>query len=154
MFHILAMKDVIHQAAAIPFRVDPDGLRVLLITSRQSGRWVVPKGNIEKGFSPAQAAEQEAYEEAGVKGMIDRLPLGIYTYEKRMGAGRLRPASVEVFALRVIKQLKKWPEQDERRFEWMTPAAAAIAVHEAGLGDLLRRLEALHGKDEPLSIAG
>jgi hypothetical protein len=59
-----------------------------------------------------------------------------------------------VFALLVIKQLKKWPEQGERRFEWMAPAAAAVAVNEPGLGDLVRRLAEIHGDDRPLPIAG
>jgi 8-oxo-dGTP pyrophosphatase MutT (NUDIX family) len=150
------MRHVIRQAAAIPFRVEPAGLRVLLITSRQTGRWVVPKGNIEKGFTAPQAAEQEAFEEAGIKGIIDRVPLGIYTYSKRMRSGRIKPASVEVFALQVIKQLKNWPEKGERRFEWMTPADAALAVHETGLAALFHRLHEMHGGDQPqpLPIAG
>jgi len=139
------MNDVILQAAAIPFRVDAEGLRVLLITSRQSGRWVVPKGNIEKGFSPAQAAEQEAYEEAGIKGIIDRAPLGVYTYTKRLGSGRERQASVEVFALLMVKQLKKWPERGQRRLEWVTIPVAADLVEEPGMVTLLLRL----GQNQP-----
>jgi len=148
------MNDVIRQAAAIPFRVEPQGLRVLLITSRQSGRWVVPKGNIEKGFTPAQAAEREAYEEAGIKGLISQAPLGVYSYGKRMGSGRVREAVVEVFALEVIKQLKKWPEQAEREFAWMTAEAAALRVQEPELAALLRKLGATHGGDQSLPIAG
>jgi 8-oxo-dGTP pyrophosphatase MutT (NUDIX family) len=150
----MAMNNVIRQAAAIPYRVDAQGLRVLLITSRQSGRWVVPKGHIEKGFTAAQAAEREAYEEAGIKGLIGGAPLGVYRYGKRLGSGRVREAAVEVFALQVIKQLKKWPEQSERQFEWVTPEVAAKRVQEPGLAELLRKLGALYGDGEAVAIAG
>jgi hypothetical protein len=73
-----------------------------------------------------------------------------------MRSGRLRQASVEVFALEVVKQLKKWPEQDERHFEWMSPTDAALAVHEPGLATMFQRLHAMHGGDQPhrLPIAG
>jgi 8-oxo-dGTP pyrophosphatase MutT (NUDIX family) len=150
----MAMNDVIRQAAAIPYRMAAQGLQVLLITSRQSGRWVVPKGHIEKGFTAAEAAAREAYEEAGIKGVIGAAPLGVYSYGKRLGSGRVREATVEVFALQVIRQVKKWPEQGEREFEWMTPAAAALRVQEPGLAELLRKLGALHGDGQVLPIAG
>jgi len=133
--------DILRQAGAIPFRHDPDGLRVLLITSRDTGRWVIPKGGIEKGFTAAQAAAQEAYEEAGVKGIISEMMLGIYTYSKRLSSGVARPTTVEVYALQVEKLLKKWPERSERRLKWMAVAKAVRLVQEPGMAILLRRLE-------------
>lgn len=139
------MENVLRQAGALPYRLEPDGLRVLLITSRGTGRWVIPKGGIGKGFSPAQAAAQEAYEEAGIRGTIDKVPLGTFTYPKRLNSGRVKPASVLVFALRFEKQAKKWPEQSERQFEWMTIQAAIAAVRDPGMPHLLRRLEEIHG---------
>jgi len=142
------MENVLRQAGAVPYRVEPDGLRVLLITSRGTGRWVIPKGNIEKGFSPAQAAAQEAYEEAGIRGSVDALPLGSFTYPKRMNSGRIKPASVTVFALRFEKQLKSWPEQGERKMKWMTVPAAMAAVRDPGVPRLLRRLEEIYGGEK------
>jgi 8-oxo-dGTP pyrophosphatase MutT (NUDIX family) len=147
------MENVLRQAGALPYRIEPDGLRVLLITSRGTGRWVIPKGGIEKGFTPAQAAAQEAYEEAGIKGSIDPVPLGSFTYPKRLNSGRIKPASVLVFALRFEKQLKSWPEQSERRFAWMTIAAAIAAVRDPGVPNLLRRLQEIHG-GAPRAVAG
>ena len=135
------MEAILRQAGAIPFQHGADGLRVLLITSRGSGRWVIPKGGIEKGFTPAQAAEREAYEEAGVIGTISELPLGVFTYDKRLSSGVLRPAAVEVYALRVEQKLKKWPERKERQLKWMSIADAARLVKERGMRLLLLRLQ-------------
>src|SRR5271156_6796158 len=106
-----SMSDILRQAGAIPFRHDPEGLRVLLITSRDTGRWVIPKGNVDKGFTAAQAAAQEAYEEAGIIGTTAYIPLGIFTYSKRLRSGIAKPSTVEVYALHVEKLLKKWPER-------------------------------------------
>ncbi len=136
---------MLRQAGALPYKLEPDGLRVLLITSRGTGRWVIPKGGIEKGFTPAQAAAQEA---AGIRGRIDPAPLGSYTYPKRMNSGRIKPASVLVFGLRFEKQLKTWPEQSERRFAWMTIAEAIAAVRDPGVANLLRRLNEIHGGEK------
>ncbi len=135
------MTEILRQAGAIPFRYDNNDLRVLLITSRDTGRWVIPKGGVEKGFTAAQAAAQEAYEEAGIRGVLSALPLGIYTYGKRLRSGIAKPATVEVYALRVEKLLKHWPERAERRLEWMTVAKAAELVEEPGMALLLLRLE-------------
>ena len=85
------MKPLLQQAGVIPYRFEAGALQVLLITSRGSGRWVIPKGGIEKGFSPAQAAAREAYEEAGVKGRISDAPLGSFTYSKRLRSGNVIP---------------------------------------------------------------
>lgn len=134
------LSKVIRQAGVIPFRVVDGALRVLLITSRDTGRWVIPKGWIEAGFSAPEAALREAFEEAGIKGVIDRKPLGTYLYEKRLRSGRVRVASVTVFGLRVEKQLRKFPERQQRHAEWMAPDAAALAVEEPGLAILFGRL--------------
>ena len=135
------MNDILRHAGAIPFRHDPEGLRVLLITSRDTGRWVIPRGLIENGLTSAQTAELEAYEEAGVKGVIKEIPLGIFTYNKRLRSGIAKPATVEVYALQVEKNLKKWPERSQRRLEWMPVSEAVKLVQEPGLAILLSRLE-------------
>jgi 8-oxo-dGTP pyrophosphatase MutT (NUDIX family) len=135
------MKPVLQQAGVIPFRNDGEHLHVLLITSRRTGRWVIPKGGIEKGFTPAQAAVREAYEEAGVKGTLSADPLGNFTYNKRSRHGALIPATVEVFAMQVEKELKNWPERAERRLKWVSIADAMRLVHEHGITLLLLKLQ-------------
>ncbi len=148
------MLSILRQAGAIPFQHRKGVLYVLLITSRGSGRWVIPKGGIEPGFTARQAAAQEALEEAGIKGELDAKPLGFFTYAKRLKSGISKPASVEVYALRVQKQLKKWPERAERQFEWMTIEAAMAAVQEAGVARLLAKLAEVHGaSEEPMRHA-
>jgi 8-oxo-dGTP pyrophosphatase MutT (NUDIX family) len=134
------MNGFLKQAGAIPFRVEPDGPRVLLMTSLETGRWVIPKGGIEPGESAWRAAEREALEEAGVKGIIHKTPLGNYTYGKRVRSGAVRPTIVDVFLLEVRKQLKKWPERGQRRLEWVTIPVAADLVEEPGMVTLLLRL--------------
>jgi 8-oxo-dGTP pyrophosphatase MutT (NUDIX family) len=116
-------------------------LEVLLITSRDTGRWVIPRGGIEKDFTAAQTAEREAYEEAGVKGTISATPLGTFTYNKRLRNGAFNPATVEVYAMYVEKELKKWPEQAERRLKWMSVQEAARSVEEQEMAALLLRFQ-------------
>ena len=117
---------------------------MLLITSRGAGRWIIPKGNISAGRSASKAAEIEAYEEGGVKGKIEgSAPLGFYTYVKRQDSGEQNPTSVEVYLLRVAKQVKKWPEKRERQLSWVPIVEAIEQVDEPGLIPLLQRLSEL-----------
>jgi 8-oxo-dGTP pyrophosphatase MutT (NUDIX family) len=113
----------------------------LLVTSRETSRWIIPKGNIGRGKTPLQAALIEAREEAGLKGAVaSAVPLGFYTYSKRLKGDRVRPATVEVYVLKVKQQSKKWPEKKERKLAWLPLAEAAHQVEEPGLVPLLRRL--------------
>ena len=141
------MEQFAKQSGVIPYRLEPEGLRVLLITSRETGRWVIPKGNIREGHRARGAARHEAYEEAGVSGEIEKIPLGFYSYQKIIKNETSRPTVVEVFAMRVLKEAKSWPEKAQRRCEWMAPEEAARCVQEAGLAVLLLRLgeRYLHG---------
>ena len=110
-----------HQAGVIAYRIQDGKVRVLLMTSRDTGRWLIPKGNIKPGLKPRRAAEQEAYEEAGVTGtIISSNPLGIYTYSKKLPSGEARAATVEVYLLWVKERLKKWPERSERKLSWVS----------------------------------
>ncbi len=128
-----------HQVGALPFQRFPEhGLRVLLITSRESRRWVIPKGWPMKGRKPYEAAAREAYEEAGLLGQIGKRPLGFYVYEKRLKNRDSVLCQVKVFPLEVRKQSKTWPEQDQRDDHWFTPSEAAEAVAEAGLAAIIR----------------
>ncbi|GEP02258.1 hypothetical protein MOX02_02960 [Methylobacterium oxalidis] len=127
------------QIGALPFRKGADGsFSVLLVTSRESRRWVIPKGWPMKGRKPFEAAAREAYEEAGVIGHIGKRPLGFFIYEKRLKNRDFVLCQVKVFPLEVRKQLKRWPEQNEREQRWFTPPDAADAVAEAGLAAIIR----------------
>jgi len=132
---------ILHQAGVIAYRILDGEVRVLLMTSRETGRWIIPKGNIAPGSTPAEAVAREAYEEAGVRGRIaSTIPLGFYTYFKKLASGGARAAAVEVYLMRVEERVKKWPEKGERKLSWLSPAAAAKLVEEPGVVSLLRRL--------------
>jgi 8-oxo-dGTP pyrophosphatase MutT (NUDIX family) len=131
------------QVAALCWHISP--LQVLLITSLNSKRWILPKGWPEEGLTPAQSAAREAFEEAGVIGEIAQSPLGAYHYLKDRKDGGAMPCSVTVFALQVTKQLDDWPEKGAREFAWLPLAEAAAQVGEPGLREILRNF----GKDTP-----
>jgi 8-oxo-dGTP pyrophosphatase MutT (NUDIX family) len=134
------------QCAALPFVWEGGEVRVLLVTSRETRRWVLPKGWMEKRLSPHALAAKEAFEEAGVVGEVERRPIGRYDYLKRGPQDRLTHCSVRVFPLRVERLLDKWPERRQRQRRWFSPAEAAMAVDEGGLVALLLEL-ALPGPD-------
>ena len=127
------------QIGALPFRRGRDGSHsILLVTSRESRRWIIPKGWPMKGRKPFEAAAREAYEEAGLRGQVGKRPLGYYLYEKRLKNLDAVVCQVKVFPLRVRKQLKHFPEQHQRELRWFTPAEAAEAVAEPGLAAIIR----------------
>ena len=111
---------------------------ILLVTSRDTGRWVLPKGNMMVGIAPHRAAAREAEEEAGVRGTIARKPLGRFPYRKWRTAKRFDMAKVDVFALKVTKELANWHEQRQRNRRWFTREEAAEMVDEPELRTLLR----------------
>lgn len=129
--------EIAHQFAALPFKEDRGEILVMLVTSRDTGRWVLPKGWAEKGLSGAQLATKEAYEEAGVLGQPSRTSIGAYRYIKRMPKGRVVECVVKVFPLRVTAVMTAWPEADQRRRDWFTPSQAALLVNESELAALL-----------------
>ena len=125
------------QYAALPTRMVEGRREVLLITSRETGRWVLPKGWPEKRLDAHDLAALEAFEEAGVRGRVREHALGDYTYPKRLRSGRTRHIRVDVFALDVEQELDDWPERAERERRWMSPSQAAMLVDEGGLVSLL-----------------
>lgn len=126
------------QVGALPFRLRGGNPEVLLITSRETARWVIPKGWRGKRRRPHAEAAREAFEEAGIVGCIARKPLGSYRYEKRLSDRASALCKVRVYPMRVEQLLADWPERSERRRCWMHPAEAAECVAEAGLKRLLR----------------
>ena len=134
-----------HQVAALPWRAaapNADGsgaLEILLVSSRETRRWVIPKGWQMKDKADHQAAAQEAYEEAGLDGRIASLPVGEYPYLKRLKSGAARPVTVNVYPLEVTGEHATWPEKGQRTLQWMSPIEAALAVQEPELRDLIAR---------------
>ena len=127
------------QYAALPWRRWPDGtVKVLIITSRETRRWVIPKGWPMKHRAPAEAAAQEAYEEAGVIGDPDPHPVGQYAYGKRLRDGTVQDVTVQVFALEVLVEQLAFPERAQREKLWATPAEAAERVDEPALKTILQ----------------
>lgn len=124
------------QYAALPYRRS-GGLKVLLLTSRDTGRWVLPKGWPMKGKKPRSAAKREALEEAGVVGRVSKRSIGAFHYPKRLASGELVTCEVHVFPLAVDRQRKRWPEQRQRTQRWFAPEEAARAVQEPELAALL-----------------
>ncbi len=123
----------------MPYRIEADGsASVLLITSRETKRWVLPKGNTIHGLSLHQSAAHEAFEEAGISGIACPMPLGSYRYDKRRANGKLRDTEVEVFPLAFQLQFADWPEMHERKTCWFTLKDAAAAVDEPDLQALIR----------------
>lgn len=130
------------QCAAIPFRLVDGRPQVMLVTSRETRRWIIPKGWAKKKLEMHAMAAREAYEEAGVIGTVDPFPVGQYSYQKRLDDGQLVDCDVTVFLLHVERELPDWPERGERERLWMSPHQAANLVSEAEVGALLRELAA------------
>jgi 8-oxo-dGTP pyrophosphatase MutT (NUDIX family) len=138
-----------NQVAALCWRTSRRGLEVLLITSLNSKRWILPKGWPEADLSGAENAAREAFEEAGVTGKTGAGAIGRYLYlkEKREGGGM--PVNVEVFALQVTKQLDDWPEKGLRSMIWVPLDQAAAKVSEPGLRDLLKSFRKQYAAQRP-----
>jgi 8-oxo-dGTP pyrophosphatase MutT (NUDIX family) len=131
-------QDEARQCGALCWRMHHGRIEVLLISSRDTGRWVIPKGWPIDGLNPAETAAREAWEEAGVNGVIDPQATGSFFYLKAFNRRtETLPCEVSVFALRVAKIAAKFPEKKERRRRWFTAVKAAKLVHEAGLSSLL-----------------
>ena len=129
------------QVAALPVKGKPGSYKVLLVTSRETRRWIIPKGWPMKGRKDYEAAAQEALEEAGVTGHIHKHPMGAYTYEKRLSSDGPVKISVMVYLLDVDKETSKWPEKDQRQRDWVPVREAAERVDEAGLSAIIKQLE-------------
>lgn len=129
---------MIRQYGVLAYDIPDDGEpRFLLITSRTTKRWIIPRGNPVPGLSPAQSAAHEAYEEAGLTGLVSPDEIGTYRYEKRRRNGTSVEANVHVFPLRTTIQSGKWPERHERQTQWFTRDEAVEVVEEPGLKDLI-----------------
>ncbi|MBV9994523.1 MAG: NUDIX hydrolase [Caulobacteraceae bacterium] len=128
------------QYGALPFRIEGRRVMVLLMTSRGTKRWVIPKGWPIHGAKPQDSAAIEAAEEAGLIGEVEDRSIGSYQYAKRLKGERTLIVQVIVFPFRVYAQADAWKEQDQRRYRWVRYQKAVSMVAEAGLKRLLREL--------------
>jgi 8-oxo-dGTP pyrophosphatase MutT (NUDIX family) len=129
------------QVAALCYRDTDEGKRVLLITSRDTGRWIVPKGWPIDGLDGPGAALQEAWEEAGVKQAdIESVPVGLYAYDKGLGEGLTVPVEARVYLTRVHNLSEEYPDSNLRKRAWFVPQEAANLVDEPDLKAILRAL--------------
>lgn len=127
------------QFAALCFRYgeDGEGIEILVVTSRDSGRWIIPKGWPIAGKEPHKAAAIEAFEEAGVRGKTRKKPVGRYTYLKLLGDGDVVPCIVDIFQMEVKTSARTFKEYGERTIAWVAPDEAARRVREVELKSLL-----------------
>lgn len=138
------------QVGALPYRVKNGMLEVLLITSRDTGRWVIPKGWGMKNRTDFEAAAIEALEEAGAKGVVGERPIGAYRYRKTLKPTGQALCQVTVYPMAVKRQLKKFKEQGQRRLQWFPAAEAATQVAEPELAALI----AAFVPDSPVGKSG
>ncbi len=129
------------QVAALCYRENLGRTEILLITSRDTGRWILPKGWPVDGLDASEAAMKEAWEEAGVKtGKLEKESIGSFDYDKRTDDGYESPVQALVYKVRVDEMADQFPEADERSLTWVTPHEAANLVNEPGLQDILRQI--------------
>ena len=127
------------QTGVLPWRLAHNkGIEVLLVTSRRSGRWTIPKGWPMPGKSLAEAAAQEAFEEAGVKGTVDPTPIGTVRHIKQKLASGDLEVNIVVHPMWVDREFPKWPELGQRKRKWFSPKDAAKRVDSPELSELIR----------------
>ena len=138
---------ILQQYGALPFQVRGGALMVLLVTTRGTGRWIIPKGNPEKNLKPHEVARQEAFEEAGVTGRVHRKRLGTFQFIKGPDQIVAALCSVDVYPLAVDREFEDWPEKGMRQRAWMTPGQAAMRVSEPGLIELFLTMGGFGAED-------
>ncbi|BBK43729.1 NUDIX hydrolase [Allostella vacuolata] len=131
------------QYGVLPYRLSPDGdLQILLLTTRRTGRWSIPKGWPIKGLKPPKSAAREAYEEAGLRGKVGGRAIGSFAYTKVVEGETALRCEVQVFPLAVKKQLISWPEGAQRDTVWLAAMDALAVVDKAELRPIIERFVA------------
>ncbi len=129
------------QVAALPWRRTPSGaLEIVLVTSRETRRLIVPKGWVSRGMPGAVTAASEAFEEAGLLGRIAETPIGAFDYDKRFDDGEIVRCRVEVYPFAVTGQADAYPERGQRMIHWFPLSLAIELADDAGLVQLLRKI--------------
>jgi 8-oxo-dGTP pyrophosphatase MutT (NUDIX family) len=134
-------KRPLQQVGGLCFRMNAAGEPdVLLITTRETKRWSIPKGWPIDGLSRHKSAKQEAWEEAGIKGKVRIKPFGSFVYEKVLANGDTVPADVQVHLIKVRETRSIFPERGQRELAWVSASEASRRVGEPGLKKLLGKL--------------
>ena len=120
---MISTEEAARQYGAIPYRLAGGSPFFLIITSRRSGRWIFPKGGPIAGKTPWEAAAHEAFEEAGVEGEVETVPVGAYR-DVKAESGRRVPIKVDLYPLRVLREIEDWPEKASRQRRWVSPSDA------------------------------
>ncbi|MFN4353044.1 NUDIX hydrolase [Parvibaculum sp.] len=141
-YFVARQSEIERQAGAIPYSIVDGQVAVLLVTSRRTGRWLFPKGGLMEGLTAHESAAREALEEAGVEGDVLATPLGTWRSIKRRGV-HVTPIEVDMFPLRVTRQLDNWQEQSQRRRHWASLREAQQLLRDPYLADLAMRLREL-----------
>ena len=137
-----AKRETLTQFAALPFRVKKKGqVEIMMISSLDTGRWIIPKGWPMDGLRPAEAAAQEAWEEAGLRGRVFDDVLGLYSYSKWLDEELSIPCIVVVFALEVSHVEAAFPEAGQRKAKWMSRKKASARVDEPELKQIIARFD-------------
>lgn len=134
-------RDVRTQFGALCYRMKGGDPQVLMITSRRTGRWIIPKGWPMEGKTPGESALREAWEEAGVRGKVTGPCLALFSYSKGIGAVDKLPCVVMVYPVKVNALTEDFPEAGQRKRRWMSPKKAAKLVDEPELAHLLKTFD-------------
>jgi len=127
------------QSGAIPYTMVKGQPVFLIVTSRGTGRWIYPKGSFIEGLTPWQTAAREAFEEAGVEGDVEVTPVGMYRTVKRSGLSR-SVVEVDLYPLKVVRQLDEWPEMTQRHRHWVILPDARRLLSDPQLVELTKLL--------------
>jgi 8-oxo-dGTP pyrophosphatase MutT (NUDIX family) len=131
-----------HKVGVIPFDIRGDRIAILFVTSQTRGRWIFPKGSLEKKETPELAAKREAYEEAGVRGdLFEHFPFTVPITKKTKN--KVVKIPVTYYPLLITEQLDEWPEQDQRQRHWSLLSDAAKVTDRADFLNLLNQFEQL-----------
>lgn len=129
------------QVAALPARLHAEGyVEVMLITSRESNRWIIPKDWANPQTDPHEVAAKAARDEAGLIGIAGTGPIGHFIYDNRLAGGMVLPCRVAVHLLRVTGQLDRWPDRGQREYAWLSAREAAKHVCNLSLQRLIARV--------------
>lgn len=129
------------QCAALVYRRGRTGIQILVITSREAKRWIIPKGWPMAGKTLTEAARIEAWEEAGLKNVIgDPIEIGTYRYEKYNSGGVPVPITVFIHAFETDQLEKKFPEKGQRKRKWVSPKRAQKILKNAEISAAIDRL--------------
>jgi 8-oxo-dGTP pyrophosphatase MutT (NUDIX family) len=126
------------QAGALCWREGEAGIEILLVTSRRSGKWGVPKGWSLRGRPLHRTAAREAWEEAGVIGQTNNRLLGLVDAPKSYRLIGEVAWKLALYPLAVEQLADDWSERGLRERRWFSREEAAKLVRPRAIAPLLR----------------